>query len=161
LIRRAATPKLGTVFNPNPKEIVVMTAVTQTLTLRSASMLRKVLWCDALSCAAMSAMLLLFANPLQALLGLEPGFMRAAGATLLPFAAFVAWAASRERISRVAVGWIIAINALWVVDSLAILFFGWVQPTTLGSAFIVAQAVFVGVLVELEFVGLKREGRVD
>jgi len=136
-----------------------MTAATQTLPIRSASLLRKVLWLDALSCVAMSALLLLFASPIQALLGLEPGFMRAAGATLLPFAAFVAWAASRERISRVAVGWVIAINALWVIDSLAILFFGWVQPTTLGTAFIVAQAIFVGVLAELEFVGLKREPR--
>lgn len=136
-----------------------MTAATHTLPLRSTSFLRKVLWLDAVSCVAMSAMLLLFANALQGPLGLEPGFMRAAGATLLPFAAFVAWAASRERTPRVAVGWIIAINALWVIDSLAILFLGWVQPTAIGTAFVVAQAVFVGVLAELEFVELRREGR--
>jgi len=135
-----------------------MAAAAHTLTLRSSSLLRKVLWLDALSSAAMGLMLLLFAGALQALLGLEPAFMRAVGATLLPFAAFVAWVASRERIARWSVGWVIALNVLWVIDSLAILFFGGLQPTMLGTVFVVAQALFVGVLAEVEFVALKREG---
>ena len=71
----------------------------------------------------------------------------------------VAWAASRERIPRVAAGWVVGLNAVWVVGCLAIALLGWLQPTTLGSAFIVAQALFVGVMAELQFIGLKREGR--
>ena len=136
-----------------------MTAAIQTLSTRSVSILRKVLWLDALSSAGMALLLIVFAAALEPRLGLGAGFLRTVGAILLPFVALLAWTASRERIPRLAVGWIIALNALWVIDSLAILFFGWVQPTTLGTAFVVAQAVCVGVLAELEFVGLKREGR--
>ena len=38
---------------------------------------------------------------------------------------------------------------------------GWLQPTPLGNAFIIAQALFVGVMAELQFIGLKREARAD
>jgi hypothetical protein len=51
---------------------------------------------------------------------------------------------------------IIALNAVWVVDSLLIFVTGWLAPTGLGVAFIIAQAIFVGVLAELEYFGLRR-----
>jgi hypothetical protein len=64
--------------------------------------------------------------------------------------------ASRAIPSRTAVWIIMALNAVWIVDSVLLLFGGWVQPNLLGQAFIVTQAVFVLVLTELEYMGLKR-----
>jgi hypothetical protein len=51
---------------------------------------------------------------------------------------------------------IIALNLLWVVGSMGLLMGGWVAPTALGTAFVIAQAVAVGVFAELQFIGLRR-----
>ena len=82
--------------------------------------------------------------------------LRVAGASLLPFAAIVAWLGLRENLSRPGVWAVIGLNVLWVADSVALLFTDWVQPAMLGYAFVLAQAVTVAVLAELEYVGLKR-----
>ena len=138
-----------------------MNAATQTLSLRTPSLLRKALWLDASSSAGMAVLLLLIAATLAPLLGLDAALLRGVGVSFVPFVALVAWTASRDRIPRAAAGWVIGLNAVWVVGCLAIVLMGWLQPTTLGSAFIVAQALFVGVMAELQFIGLKREARAD
>ena len=138
-----------------------MNAATQTLSLRTPSLLRKALWLDALSSAGMAVLLLLIATTLAPLLGLDAALLRGVGVSFVPFVALVAWTASRDRIPRAAAGWVIGLNAVWVVGCLVIVLMGWLQPTTLGSAFIVAQALFVGVMAELQFIGLKREARAD
>jgi hypothetical protein len=51
---------------------------------------------------------------------------------------------------------IIALNAVWVVDSIMLLFSGWVAPNGLGYAVVIAQAAAVLVLADLEYMGLKR-----
>jgi len=79
-----------------------------------------------------------------------------AGLALLPFAAFVAWLATRERVSGAAVWAVIAINAAWVVESLWLAAAGPVALNTLGQGFVVAQALAVAVFAELEFFGLRR-----
>ena len=137
-----------------------MTAATPTLLLRNpTSLLRKALWLDAVSSGGMAVLLLLLADALSPLLGLDAAWLRGVGVSFVPFVALVAWTASRERTPRVAAGWVVALNALWVVGCLAIALSGWLQPTTLGTVFIVAQALFVGVMAECQFIGLKREGR--
>ena len=40
--------------------------------------------------------------------------------------------------------------------SIGLLVSGWVAPTALGYAFVIAQAIVVGVFAELQFVGLRR-----
>lgn len=50
----------------------------------------------------------------------------------------------------------IAANAVWAFDSIALLFTGWVEPNLLGQAFVVAQAVSVGAIAGLQYIGLKR-----
>ena len=134
-----------------------MTAIAQALPLRARSLLRSALWFDATTVAALALLLLVLAGPLAPWLGLEAGFLRSVGAALLPFAAFLALTASRERISRVAVGWIIVLNGLYVIDSFAILWLGWVQPTALGSVFVIAQALVGGAVAVVEWIGLERE----
>jgi hypothetical protein len=50
----------------------------------------------------------------------------------------------------------IALNVLWVAASIGLLLSGWVAPTLLGYAFVIAQAVVVGAFAELQIIGLRR-----
>lgn len=90
------------------------------------------------------------------LLETPPELLRWAGLSLLPFAVFVAWVAMRPTLSRTAVLAVVLCNILWAVDSVLLLLSGWVAPNLLGHAFIIAQALAVGIFAELQFVGLKR-----
>lgn len=47
-------------------------------------------------------------------------------------------------------------NVMWTVDSLVLVAGGWVQPTTLGTAFVIGQALAVAALAGAEFAGLRR-----
>ena len=51
---------------------------------------------------------------------------------------------------------VVAINAVWAVESLLVLMTGWFAPTALGVAFIVGQAAFVAILAELQILALRR-----
>lgn len=123
----------------------------------SSTFLRRVLALDAVTSAAMGALVLL--APLSSLLGLEPSLLKWAGLSLLPFAAFVGWLATRETPPRLGVWAVILINALWVIDSFALLATGWSDLTLLGRGFVVFQAVAVAVFAELEYFGLRRSSR--
>ena len=82
--------------------------------------------------------------------------MREAGLILVPFVGFVVWVGTREVVARGAVWTIIAANALWVAASIGLLVGGWVAPTALGYAFVIAQAAVVALFAELQYAGLKR-----
>lgn len=118
--------------------------------------LRRVLLADAASCAGMGLGMLLFAGPLATLLNLPTAFVSEVGLLLLPCAAFIAYLASTHVPPRIGVWAVIALNAVWVVDSFALLFTDWVSPNAFGIAFIVGQAIVVALLAELEYVGLRR-----
>ena len=122
----------------------------------SYTFLRRVLALDAVSSGAMGLGLVAFAPLLAAWLGLPVELLRESGAILLPFAVFVGFLATRQQPSRSGVWAVIALNAVWAVDSIVLLTTGWVEPTALGLAFVIAQAVVVGAFAELEFVGLRR-----
>ena len=101
-------------------------------------------------------MMIAGADLLTGLLGLPVALMRDAGLLLVPYVALVAFVGTRETISRPAVQAIIALNVLWVAGSIGLLVSGWVAPTALGYAFVIAQAIVVGVFAELQFIGLRR-----
>ena len=122
----------------------------------SFSFLRRVLAFDAISCAAMGLGLIMLAPALSNVLGLPVELLRQSGWVLLPFASFVAVLATRAHPWRPGVWAVIALNALWTVDSVALLISGWVEPSGLGYAFVIGQAVVVGVLAELEVIGLRK-----
>jgi hypothetical protein len=94
----------------------------------------------------------LFANLLQ----LPAELISEAGIVLLPFAAFVGFVASRSEPARAAVWAIVAINIVWAVDSIVLLFTGWVAPNALGYTVVVAQAAGVLVLADLEYLGYRK-----
>jgi hypothetical protein len=53
---------------------------------------------------------------------------------------------------------VIAGKAVWTIASIALLFSGAVTPNLLGEIFVAAQAIVVGALAELQFIGLRRSG---
>jgi len=124
---------------------------------RSASFLRIVLLVDAASCVGMGLLMLLGADPLSGLLGLPASLLEAAGMVLFPFAALCAWLAVQESPWRSGVLAVIGLNVLWTAGSILLPFSGWVQPAALGTTFVISQAIAVGILAELEYVGLKRK----
>jgi hypothetical protein len=124
--------------------------------IRSSSFLRRVLLVDAATSGAMGLALIFSGSLLADLLQLPAALLSQTGVVLIPFAAFVGYLATREQPPRFAVWTVIALNVVWVVDSIVLLWSGWVAPNALGYAFVVAQAVAVGILAELEYVGLRR-----
>lgn len=124
--------------------------------LEMSPLLRRALQADALASGAMGLLLALAAGPLEELLGLPRALLLAAGIGLLPFALALGWLANRTTLRRGWVWAVLAINAVWVIDSLSLLALGWVEPTLLGNIFVIGQAVAVAVLAELEFFGLRR-----
>lgn len=115
--------------------------------------LRPLLVLDAATCAAMGLLLALGAEPVAAITALPVPLLREAGLILLPFAAFVLWAARRGG------GWpvqaVIAANIAWVAASLALIATPW-AGNALGIAFIAAQAAAVALLAALQWRVLQR-----
>src|SRR3954454_1219882 len=108
-----------------------------------STFLRRALIGDAVISAGTGLMLLAGAGLVTELLGIPVGLMRWSGLSLLPFAALIAWLATRESISVPAVWAVIAYNVLWTVDSIVLLTSGWIAPTALGVVFVMFQAVVV------------------
>jgi hypothetical protein len=122
-----------------------------------SNLLRLALIADAVASGATGLLMLGGAGFLAGLLGLPTDLLRYAGLALLPFVAFVAFVGTRAEISRSAVTLIVIVNAAWVVGSIALLLSGWVAPTVLGYAFVLAQAIAVAILAELQWIGLRRQ----
>jgi hypothetical protein len=120
-----------------------------------SSFLRNALVADAVITGATGLAMFLGAAVLASLFGLPDALLRYAGISLIPFAAFVAVMATRDRVSRPAVLAIIIANVLWVVDSFLLLLTGWVQPSALGYLFVIGQAVIVAGFAEVQHRGLK------
>ena len=122
----------------------------------TSSFLRRVLVADAITSAASGLLMVFGAGLLEGLLGIPAAVLVPSGVILLPFAGLLLYLATRERLPRPAVWAVIACNVLWAVDSVAMLALGWLEPTTLGGVFVVAQALVVAAFAELEYLGLRR-----
>jgi hypothetical protein len=122
---------------------------------RSNLFLRYALLADAVASGMTGLMMIAGADLLTGLLGLPVALMRESGLLLIPYVALVAFVGTRDVIPLGAVKVIIAINVLWVLGSVGLLV-GFVAPTILGYAFVIMQAVAVGVLAELQAIGLRR-----
>ena len=118
--------------------------------------LRQVLFVDAAVSGAAGLLMAAGAPFLSPLLGLPENLLFWAGLLLFPFVALLIAVARRGKASRLVLVDIVAINALWVAASFGLLISGAVQPTMLGYAFVIAQALTVALLAELQFIGLRR-----
>jgi len=118
------------------------------------TLLRRALLLDAVASGALGLAMALATGPLADLLGLPPGLLRWAGVALLPFAALLAFLGGRAAVPPAAAMAVVAVNLLWVAGSLLLLGGGWVEPTALGVAFVVAQALAVALFAGLQARGL-------
>jgi hypothetical protein len=124
--------------------------------LRQITNLRFALLADAVASGATGLMMIAGADLLTGLLGLPVALMREAGLLLVPYVALVAYVGTRANIPHGAVKAVIALNVAWVAGSVGLLVSGFVAPTVLGYAFVIFQAIVVGVFAELQVMGLRR-----
>lgn len=111
--------------------------------------LKLVLTADALSCLGMGAGLVVAAAPLSPVFGLAEPLLLGAGLALLPIGLFILAVARRRTVMPLSIHSIIVGNVLWVGASL-VLAAAAREATTLGIAFVLAQAAAVAVLTLLE-----------
>ena len=121
--------------------------------------LRLALLADAGASGATAALLIAGAGLLEPLMGLPVALMREAGMLLVPYVILVLLVASRPTTPVAAVTAIIGINAAWTAASVWLLVSGWVSPTVLGVAFVLAQALVVGAFAVIQYACLRRAGR--
>ena len=121
--------------------------------------LRLILFADAAASGATAALLVAGAGLLERLLGLPVALMREAGLLLIPYVVLVVFVASRPSVAVAAVNAIITINAAWTAASVLLLASGWVAPTLLGVADVLAQALAVGAFAVIQYVCLRQAGR--
>ncbi|WP_237217779.1 hypothetical protein, partial [Falsiroseomonas oryziterrae] len=124
--------------------------------IASPPLLRIALLGDAAPSAAMRLLLAGAAGPLAGLLGLPQALLLGAGLVLIPYAGLVAALGRSAAPSRNAVRVVIAVNVIWVADSLLLLALPAFAPTALGVAFVLAQAMAVVGFAALQAIALRR-----
>ena len=122
----------------------------------SPRFLPNVMWADAVSCAATGALQVAFTGVLARLTGLPAPLLMGTGVFLLAYAAAAAFMASRSTPPRTLIGLVVVGNFGWAVACVALLVSGMFPVTAVGVAWVVAQAVCVIVLAELQWTGLRR-----
>jgi hypothetical protein len=127
-----------------------MSRLTMTPFLRNALVL------DAVASALVGLPMAAAAHPLGEALGLPAPLLFWAGVLCLPYAALLAMFSREATVGVSVIRAVVIGNAFWVLGCLALAFAGWVLPTTLGVAFLIAQAVFVGLFAELQWMGWRR-----
>jgi hypothetical protein len=118
--------------------------------------LRRAIQADAIFSGASAVLLTLGAGALAPWLNLPEALLRETGLFLIAYTALVGWLGTRQAMPRAVVVIVIAGNAAWAVASIALLFSGAVTPNLLGEAFVALQAIVVGALAELQYIGLRR-----
>lgn len=124
-------------------------------TYQVSNFLRYVLLADAATCTIMGVALTLGTSTLSSLTALPAHLMVYAGIGLFPFVALLAYLATRRQVTPAAIWTVVIINVLWTLDSLILLASGWVEPTVLGYAFVLFQALGVAGFAVLEYIGLR------
>ena len=118
--------------------------------------LRRVLLLDAATCLITGSIMLTAGGTAERLLGIPAQLSTALGVVLLVFGAAVAWVGTRAFLMRSAVWAIVLLNALWAIESVLALVFGWLEPNAVGQVLVIGQAIAVAVIAELQYVGLRR-----
>jgi hypothetical protein len=119
-------------------------------------LLRRVLFVDGTFSGTTGILLIVAAGFLSEQFGLATLFLRLVGLGLIPFAATLFYLAPRvERFRQLA--WVVvAGNLAWAVASGILLLTGWVEPTNLGIAFVIGQAVLVAGFADLQLIAMRR-----
>ena len=123
----------------------------------SPRFLRNLLRADAASCLASGAVQLAGGAALAGWLALPQPLLAGTGVFLLAYGGFVGWLSTRDPVPRGLLGFVAACNAACGLGCVALLALAGLQPTALGTAWVVAQAATVIVLAELQWTALRRQ----
>ncbi|MET9556272.1 hypothetical protein [Streptomyces sp. NPDC006645] len=119
-------------------------------------LLRLALRLDAVATGAVGAAALIGCALLDSPLGLPAAFLAGIGAFLVLYALLVARIGSTRTPRRTAVWTVIGSNLAWFALSVVTAAAGWLDPTGLGTAMIVFQAVAVLGFADLQLYGLRK-----
>ena len=122
----------------------------------SASTLRRVLWLDAASGLGMGLSHLVLAEPLSGWTGIPVTWLQLAALVVFGAASLAAWLATRAEPPAGGVKLLATGNFAWVAASLWLAFGAGLSLTTLGLGWVLAQAVVVLLMAELEWAGARR-----
>jgi len=130
---------------------------TQPAPFARSNLLRYTLRGDAIATAITGALWVVDAQPLAALLGIQPPLaLEILGAVLTLYGAFLFYTAAQAQLNRRIVIAAIVLDLIWVIDSAILLVSGWLPLTSAGMWAIGLIAVAVAVVAELKFFGLQR-----
>jgi hypothetical protein len=93
---------------------------------------------------------------LDGTLGIPTGWLVGLGAVLIACGAGLGWLSATATIPPVLGRAVVVGNLAWAVASAAAVAVGWWPLTAAGIAIVIAQAVVVVALAELEWMGLRR-----
>ena len=113
--------------------------------------LRYVLWADALSCLACGLLQVTLTGSLDQRFGLPLPLYVGSGVFLILYSVAVAYLATRPNVPSAIVWLLIVGNVAWGVGAVGILVGADMSVTVLGKAYIIAQALTVLVLAQLQY----------
>ena len=122
----------------------------------SPRFLRNVLLADALSCIACGVLQVFLHGTVTPLLGLGSSLVMGTGIFLLLYGVAVGLIALRDPLPRGLVWLLVVGNIGWGALCAILLLNGMLQPTMLGMAYVIVQAVTVLLLADLQWFGLWR-----
>jgi hypothetical protein len=128
--------------------------------IHASTFLRRALLADAVFSGVAALGFTFGAGAFASVFNLPEVLLRETGLFLIAYTALVGWLASRSAMPRALVLLVVIGNAAWTIASVALLLSGAVSPNLLGEAMVVAQAIATGVFAELQYVGLRKSGRV-
>ncbi|QHP69225.1 hypothetical protein EI171_19250 [Bradyrhizobium sp. LCT2] len=126
----------------------------------ASTFLRRALLADAIFSGATALGFTFGAGAFATLFNLPEALLRETGLFLIAYTALVGWLAARAAVPKPLVLLVVVGNAAWTVGSIALLLSGAVSPNIAGELMVVAQAIATGVFAELQYVGLRKSGRV-
>lgn len=119
-------------------------------------LLRFALRLDGVASASVGLLACLGLGAVGNALGAPRAAVLAAGLFSLGYGVFAFWLGSRPRVRTTGVWAIVVGNLLWAAASVALGFSGWIAPTAVGLALLLAQAAAVALFAELQFLGLRQ-----
>lgn len=125
--------------------------------LHHPQLLRYAIRFDGMSAGTLMLGFLGLNQPLAQFFGLPTSFLWSVGLGLIPWVAWLVWLSYRPTIKRGAVWFIVAVNALWVVESIWLIVGSTFNPTVWGYGFMIAQAILVVLITETEIIALRRQ----
>jgi hypothetical protein len=117
--------------------------------------LRRVLIADVVLSALMALLLITAASVVASLTALPDTLLQGTGWVLVPWVALLLFVVTRKPLRAGWVWLVAALNALWVLESVVLLFLDSINANALGILFVLGQAAIVAVFAALQTTGAR------